>query len=75
MLAKFTVGPARLLHLAKGTLNVGADADLTVLDPDYNWVFEAEETASKSLNSPFYGWPLKGKAMTTIKNCGAPTAR
>ena len=66
LIAKYTVAPARLLNLAKGTLSVGADADVTVFDPDCEWVFEREATASKSCNSPFYGWPLKGKAVATI---------
>src|SRR5882724_3438206 len=66
MIAKFTVNPARLLNLYKGTLNVGADADVTVLDPDCEWIFRAEESASKSKNSPFSGWKLKGKAVATI---------
>ena len=66
VLAKFTVAPARLLRLPKGTLNVGADADVTVFDPEGEWIFEQETTASKSRNNPFYGWPLKGKAVTTI---------
>ena len=66
LIAKFTVAPAQLLKLPKGTLSVGADADVTVLDPDRDWVFEPADTASKSRNSPFYGWPLKGKAMAVI---------
>ena len=66
LIAKFTVAPERLLHLGKGTLAVGADADVTVLDPDMDWVYEREKTASKSKNNPFYGWALKGKAVTTI---------
>src|ERR1700685_453278 len=66
MIAKFTVNPARLLHLNKGTLNVGVDADVTIFDPDAEWIFRAEESASKSRNSPFSGWKLKGKAVTTI---------
>jgi len=66
VLAKFTVAPARLLRLRKGTLSVGADADVTVIDLDKEWVWSAKETASKSKNSPFYGWPLKGKAAATI---------
>ena len=40
MIAKFTVNPARLLNLNKGTLSAGADADVTVFDPDAEWVFE-----------------------------------
>ncbi|HEU0040642.1 MAG TPA: amidohydrolase family protein [Verrucomicrobiae bacterium] len=66
LITKYTVAPARLLHLPKGTLSVGADADVTVFDPDREWLFERGETASKSFNSPFYGWPLKGRAVATI---------
>jgi dihydroorotase len=66
MIAKFTVNPARLLNLPKGTLTVGADADVTVFDPDAEWIFRAEESASKSKNTPFNGWKLKGKAVATI---------
>jgi dihydroorotase len=68
MIAKFTVNPARLLNLNKGTLSVGADADVTVFDPDHEWIFRAEDSASKSKNSPFFGWKLKGKAVATIVN-------
>jgi dihydroorotase len=66
MISKFTVNPARLLNLSKGTLTVGADADVTVFDPNEEWIFRAEESASKSRNSPFSGWKLKGKAIATI---------
>jgi len=66
LIEKFTIAPARLLRLAKGTLKAGADADVTVMDPEREWVFEREWSASKSYNSPFYGWRLKGKAVVTI---------
>jgi dihydroorotase len=66
VIAKFTVGPARLLGLAKGTLSIGADADVTVFDVDHEWVFDKSASASKSENSPFDGWWLKGKVVTTI---------
>jgi dihydroorotase len=66
LIAKFTVAPARLLHLPKGTLSVGADADVTVFNPDCEWAFDRSRSASKSSNSPFYGWPLRGKAVATI---------
>ncbi len=66
LIAKFTVAPARLLRLNKGSLGVGADADVTVFDPDREWTFDKNHSASKSVNSPFYSWPLKGKAIATI---------
>ena len=65
-IAKFTVAPARLLRLRKGTLTPGADGDVTVFDPDREWVFDKAGGVSKSGNSPFHGWPLKGKAVVTI---------
>jgi dihydroorotase len=66
LIRKFTVAPAKLLRLDKGTLKTGADADVTVFDPNRKWTFESTETASKSYNSPFYGWKLKGRAVMTI---------
>jgi len=66
LIAKFTVNPARLLNLNKGTLDVGADADVTVFDPEAEWVLQAADSASKSKDSPFFGWQLKGKAVATI---------
>ena len=66
MIAKFTVNPARLLKLNKGTLSVGADADVTVFDADAEWTYNREDSASKSKNNPFFGWQLKGKAVATI---------
>jgi len=68
MIAKYTVNPARLLNLNKGTLSFGADADVTIIDLDCEWSFDRSVTASKSLNNPFHGWPLKGKAVATIVN-------
>jgi dihydroorotase len=66
LIVKYTVNPARLLNLKKGTLGVGADADVTVFDLDREWIFERDETASKSSNSPFFGWKFKGRAVATI---------
>jgi dihydroorotase len=66
VLNKFTAAPARLLRLRKGTLEVGADADVTVLDSEHAWTFDRSSCASKSANTPFHGWPLRGKAVATI---------
>ena len=66
LIAKFTVNPARLLNLNKGTLSQGADADVTVFDAEAEWLYQREDSASKSKNNPFFGWKLKGKAVATI---------
>ncbi len=56
------------LHRLKrrGELRKGYFADVTVFDPNREWVFERSDTASKSTNNPFYGWPLKGQTIMTI---------
>ena len=66
VIARFTAAPARILRLKKGTLAPGADADVTVIDPDAAWTCRRQDSASKSRNSPFDGWPLKGRAVLTI---------
>jgi dihydroorotase len=68
LLEKFTVNPARLLKLPSGTLDVGAPGDLTIFDPDRRWTYEAEESLSKSKNSPFGGWAMRGLNLATVVN-------
>jgi dihydroorotase len=67
-LAKMTCNPARILgiHGAKGTLRVGADADVTVIDPDVPWTVDPAKFHSKSTNTPYAGWELHGRADTVI---------
>ncbi|MFH1683286.1 MAG: dihydroorotase [Candidatus Margulisiibacteriota bacterium] len=64
--AKMTAGPAKILNLNKGTLKVGADADVIIVDPKAEWTVDASKFASKSKNTPFNGWKLKGKVLSTI---------
>jgi dihydroorotase len=65
-LAKMTINPARILGIDKGTLSIGADADVTVIDPDVVWTVEPSELSSKSKNCPFTGMELQGRADTVI---------
>ncbi|MFZ5828993.1 MAG: dihydroorotase [Planctomycetota bacterium] len=65
-LAKLTVNPARILGIAKGTLHVGADADVTIIDPSARWKVVLHELRSKSANTPFAGWELTGRAEAVI---------
>ncbi|MGH9805014.1 MAG: dihydroorotase, partial [Candidatus Acidiferrales bacterium] len=62
----FSNGPARALGLPGGRLQVGAASDLTVFDPERRWTYHAAEGLSKSRNSPFDGWSLRGCAVATI---------
>jgi dihydroorotase len=61
-----STNPARLINQPLGRLQVGAAADLTLFDPDLEWTYRAAEGRSKSRNSPFDGWKLKGAATATI---------
>jgi dihydroorotase len=60
--------PARILGVKGGELTEGAIADVTVIDPQRTFVFSPATSFSKSVNSPFIGWQLQGKAVLTI--CG-----
>jgi len=66
LIAMYTVNPAYLLRIRKGTLGVGADADITLIDPDREWTYKKEESLSRSRNTPFEGRNLKGRAVRTI---------
>ncbi len=59
-------GPARILHVPGGTLAVGAPADLTILAPDLPVVITPETFRSKSRNTPFGGWTLRGGVAATF---------
>ncbi|MBA3883519.1 MAG: dihydroorotase [Chthoniobacterales bacterium] len=61
-----TIAPARLLKIKKGTLSVGASADVTLIDPALEWTVDAKSFETVSCNSPFDGWKLKGRAVRTI---------
>ncbi len=66
LIDRMAVRPARVLRLDKGTLSVGADADVTVIDPDLEWTIDARAFKSKSRNCPFDGWKVHGRAVATI---------
>ena len=65
-MAKLTAIPARIVGLPGGTLKEGASADVAVIDPDLEWTVDPAQFRSKSKNTPFAGWRLKGKAVATI---------
>jgi dihydroorotase len=61
-----SVNPARILGLVGGSLAEGVPADVTILAPELPVVVSAERMRSKSKNSPFIGWRLRGGVAATI---------
>jgi dihydroorotase len=66
LIAKFTVNPAKIFSLKKGSLEEGMDADITILDLESKMTVDVSRFKSKSKNSPFHGWELKGKVVATF---------
>jgi dihydroorotase len=66
LVALFTTGPARVLHLDRGTLAVGAPADVTIFSTDLQWTYDVNQSFSKSRNSPFDGHTFRGGPVATI---------
>ena len=66
LVAKLSTNPARILGVPGGSLQVGAPADITVLDPTCPWIVDVSQFKSKSRNSPFDGRQLTGRAVMTI---------
>ncbi len=60
--------PCQILGLDGGTLREGSRADITVIDPNAEWVVQPEKFRSKGKNTPYAGWTLKGKVVMTICN-------
>jgi dihydroorotase len=66
MVEKMSLNPAKILGIDRGTLKTGAIADITLIDPQLEWIVDPQALASKSSNSPWLGSRMKGKAMFTI---------
>ena len=66
VIAKLTAEPARILGIEGGNLSVGKPADIAIIDPNLEWIANANSFNSKSRNTPFHGCTLKGRAAMTI---------
>jgi len=68
LVARMSRAPARLLNLPGGSLTAGAPADVTILDLDRELTVDPARFHSKSRNTPFAGWSLRGGPWMTIVN-------
>jgi dihydroorotase len=66
MIELMSVNPARILNVTGGTLSEGAPADITIVAPDLKVRIEAARLRSRSKNTPFDGWQLRGGVAATI---------
>ncbi len=66
LIEKMTIRPAVLLSIPKGTLEIGVDADITIIDTKRDWTIDCTLFRSRGKNSPFHGRAVKGKAVMTI---------
>jgi dihydroorotase len=66
LIEMYTVEPARLLKIDAGALSIGAQGDVTLINPELEWTVRVDQFESTSRNSPFDGWKLKGRAVRTI---------
>ncbi len=68
LISKLTIEPARIIGKEIGTLRMGAPGDVTIFDPEAEWVVDPKAFASKGKNTPLAGRILKGRVMATV--CG-----
>jgi dihydroorotase len=66
LVERMSCAPARAFRLPGGTLKAGSPADVTVFDPNREWIVNPTQLLSKSKNTPFSGWRLTGRATTTV---------
>jgi dihydroorotase len=66
IICKVTYAPSKILNIERGIIEVGKRADITVFDPDIEWIYTEDKIKSKSKNTPFLNWKLKGKVLLTI---------
>lgn len=66
LIEKMAMNPSRILGLGRGSLKTGEIADITVIDPGWQWEVTPEALQSKSKNSPFIGQRMQGAARCTV---------
>ncbi|MCG6872366.1 MAG: dihydroorotase [Gammaproteobacteria bacterium] len=65
-ISALTSEPAAVLRIDAGHLGVGATADVCIFDPEAEWVLDPDQMASRGTNTPFAGWPFRGRVIQTL---------
>lgn len=68
VIEKLSLNPARILNIKQGNIKIGESANLTVIDPDVEWIVDASKFKSKCKISPFDGKNLRGRALAVVVN-------
>ena len=68
LIEKIAINPRKILDINEATLIEGNTANITLFNPDLNWVFTKKDIKSKSRNTPFIGEKLRGKALAIFNN-------
>lgn len=66
LISKMTITPSKIMGISKGTLTVGGEADIAIINPEKSFKVDCSRFLSKGENSPFNGWTLKGFVEKTI---------
>ncbi len=66
LVEKLSINPARIAGVRAGTLDIGADADITIIDPSVRWTVDPKQFASKGRRSPFAGRSLTGAVVKVV---------
>lgn len=68
VIEKLSLNPSRILNIKQGNIKIGEPANLTVVDPDVEWIVDASKFKSKCKISPFDGKKLRGRVLAVVVN-------
>ena len=68
MIEKMAIHPRHILNLPENRIEKGKKANFTLIDPELSWTVDKQKNVSKSKNTPFHGWELKGRSVGVLNN-------
>ena len=68
IIKKIAINPRKILKISEVKIEEGQPANITLFNPDLEWEFKVTDIKSKSVNTPFIGELLKGKALAVYNN-------